>query len=94
MQKKAIAIFGGSFNPPLNSHSDLAKDVINNFKEVEKIIFVPVSTKYNKQNLVEDKHRYNMLKLICEKEEKFEVVFVEKGRGRYCIRLVSMTGNL
>lgn len=92
MQKKAIAIFGGSFNPPLNSHSDLAKDVINNFKEVEKIIFVPVSTKYNKQNLVEDKHRYNMLKLICEKKEKFEVSDIElkSSNLRYTIETLNL----
>lgn len=92
MQKKAIAIFGGSFNPPLNSHSDLAKEVINNFKEVEKIIFVPVSTKYNKQNLVEDKHRYNMLKLICEKEENFEVSDIElkSSNLRYTIETLNL----
>ena len=55
MQKKGIAIFGGSFNPPLNSHLELAKQIIINLDYVEKVIFVPVSTKYNrKNNLVDD----------------------------------------
>lgn len=77
MQKKIIAIFGGSFNPPINSHVLLAKQVLKKIKSVEKIIFVPVSTKYKKENLIEDKHRYNMLKIICNKEDQLEVSSVE-----------------
>ena len=67
MQRKTIAIFGGSFNPPINSHIILAKQVL---KKVEKIIFVPISTKYKKEGLEKDEHRYNMLKIICDKEKK------------------------
>ena len=77
MDKKGIAIFGGSFNPPLNSHIILAKEIINKFDAVEKLIFVPVSTKYQKDNLVQNKHRYDMLKLICNKENKLEVSDIE-----------------
>ena len=77
MQRKVIAIFGGSFNPPINSHISLARQILKKCKKIEKIIFVPVSTKYQKQNLIEDKHRYNMLKIICNKETKLEVSDVE-----------------
>lgn len=78
MQKKAIAIFGGSFNPPLNSHLELAKQIVENLNYIEKIIYVPVSTKYNrKSNLIEDTHRYNMLEIMCEDEEKLEVSNIE-----------------
>ncbi len=77
MSKKIIAIFGGSFNPPINSHVFLAKQIIENLNDIEKIIFVPVSIKYRKQNLIEDEHRLNMLKIICDKEEKMEVSDVE-----------------
>lgn len=77
MQKKVIAIFGGSFNPPLNSHIKLAKEIVSKYEKIEKLYFVPVSTKYAKQGLVEDKHRYNMLKLICNKEDKLEVSDIE-----------------
>ena len=77
MQKKIIAIFGGSFNPPINSHIYLAKQIIEKLENIEKLIFVPVSTKYKKQELVGDKHRYNMLKIICDKEKKIEVSSIE-----------------
>jgi len=77
MNKGIIAVFGGSFNPPLNSHFSLAEQVIEEINEIEKIVFVPVSTKYSKPGLVEDKHRLNMLKIICDKNPKFEVSDVE-----------------
>lgn len=77
MQKKVIAVFGGSFNPPINSHIMLAKQIIEKCKIIEKLVFVPVSTKYQKLELVSNKHRYNMVKLICENEEKLEVSDIE-----------------
>ncbi|MBO4816487.1 MAG: nicotinate (nicotinamide) nucleotide adenylyltransferase [Clostridia bacterium] len=77
MSKKIIAIFGGAFNPPINSHVFLAKQIIEKLNNIEKLIFVPVSTKYKKQNLIEDEHRLNMLQIICNKEEKMEVSDVE-----------------
>jgi len=77
MDKKIIAVFGGSFNPPINSHVLLAKQIIEKCSNIEKLIFVPVSTKYQKQELVEDKHRYNMLEIICHKEDKLEVSNIE-----------------
>ena len=96
MQKKGIAIFGGSFNPPLNSHLELAKQIIINLDYVEKVIFVPVSTKYNrKNNLVDDNHRYNMLELMCNGEEKLEVSDIELTYGRqlYTIETLGILKN-
>ncbi len=77
MDKKVIAAFGGSFNPPINSHYLLAKKIIEKCKIVEKLIFIPVSTKYQKSKLANDNHRYNMLKLICENKDKLEVSDIE-----------------
>ena len=96
MQNKGIAIFGGSFNPPLNSHLELAKQVIKNLCNIEKVIFVPVSTKYNrKNNLTDDAHRYKMLKLMCNGEEKLEVSDVELSYGRqlYTIETLDIFKN-
>ena len=75
--EKILAIFGGSFNPPLNSHFSLAEQMITEYENIEKVIFVPVSSKYNKHGLLENHHRYNMLKLVCDKNENFEVSDVE-----------------
>ena len=44
MEKKKIIIFGGAFNPPLNSHFSFAEQILNEFKDAEKVIFVPVNS--------------------------------------------------
>lgn len=75
--KKILAIFGGSFNPPLNSHFSLAEQMLTEYENIEKVIFVPVSTKYNKKGLLSNEHRYNMLKLVSDKNEDFEVSDIE-----------------
>lgn len=75
MSKKIIGVFCGSFNPPLYSHFSFAQQLLN--EGINKIIFVPVSSKYNKENLILDKHRYEMLKLVCDKNSNFEVSNIE-----------------
>lgn len=75
---KKIIVFGGAFNPPLNSHFSLAEQIVNEYENVEKIIFVPVNSKYQKSEaLLSNEHRYNMLKLVCEQNENFEVSDIE-----------------
>ena len=82
MDRKIIALFCGSFNPPLFSHFSLAEQLLNSDKNIEKIIFVPVSNKYNKEGLISDEHRFNMLNLVCEKNPKFEVSDIEFNSSR------------
>lgn len=77
MKKKQILIFGGSFNPPLNSHFSLAEQVINEYNNIEKIVFVPVNSKYQKVGLISNEHRYQMLKVVCDKNDKSEVSRIE-----------------
>ena len=76
-KKKEIIVFGGCFNPPLNSHFSLAEQMIAEYPEIEKIIFVPVNSQYEKVDLIENEHRYQMLKTVCDKNEKFEVSRIE-----------------
>lgn len=75
--KKILAIFGGSFNPPLNSHFSLAQQIVNEYENIDKVIFVPVNSKYEKEGLLENEHRYNMLKLVCDKNKDFIVSDIE-----------------
>lgn len=72
MDKEKIGFFGGCFNPPINTHINIAKNLLQN-NIVDKVIFVPVGNYYKKQNLISAIHRYNMLKLLCENYEKIEV---------------------
>ena len=82
MKKKIIAVFGGAFNPPTVAHIELAKQILNGIENVEKVIFVPVSTKYNKKELASDEDRYQMLKAICDKEKGLEVSRIELDSDR------------
>ena len=82
MNKAGIAVFGGAFNPPTVAHIDLAKQILKEMKEIEKVIFVPVSTKYNKKGLAPDKDRLSMLKNICNDEKGLEVSSIELDSDR------------
>ena len=82
MKKKVIAVFGGAFNPPTVAHIELAKQILHEIENVEKVIFVPVSTKYNKKGLASDEERYSMLKAICDEEKGLEVSSIELDSNR------------
>lgn len=68
-----IGIFGGSFNPPHKMHIDIALNLINK-KYVDRVIYVPTGNQYKyKNNLVQDKYRYEMLKIIANKHSNIDV---------------------
>ena len=77
INKKVIIFFGGAFNPPLISHFSLAEQVVNEYEQVEKVIFVPVNGLYEKSDLLDNLDRYNMVKLVTDENEKFEVSRIE-----------------
>lgn len=74
---KKIGVFGGAFNPPHNFHFSVAQEILNIDSSFEKIIFVPVGDKYKKNDLIAAEHRYNMLRLLCDKNSFFEVSRLE-----------------
>ena len=68
-----IGIFGGSFNPPHKMHKKIALDLIKKHY-VDKVIFVPTGSKYKyKNNLLSDKVRLEMLKLMCIDNKDLDV---------------------
>ena len=75
--KKQMVIFVGCFNPPHNTHFFMAQQVLNEYSQIEKIVFVPVNSQYKKAGLIENEHRYNMLELVCNQNEKFEISKIE-----------------
>lgn len=71
-----IGFFGGSFNPPTYAHINIAKTAIEELK-LNQFFFVPVGNSYNKPGLIDEQHRYNMLKIACENENKLYVENIE-----------------
>ena len=90
---RKIIMFGGAFNPPLNSHFLLAQQIVNEIEDVDKIIFIPVNINYEKKEaVIASEHRYNMLKLVCDKNEKFEVsrIEIDSNRPLYTIETLDI----
>ncbi len=65
-----IGFFGGCFNPPTNAHINLAQRALKECG-LDKVIFVPVGNFYEKKELISGHHRYNMLKIVCERTKKY-----------------------
>lgn len=74
--KQRYGFFGGSFNPVTNAHINLANLVVEKYS-LDKLIFVPVGNKYQKQNLADEQHRFEMLKIATANYNKLEVSDIE-----------------
>jgi len=77
---KKYGFFGGAFNPPTFAHINLAKQAIIEF-ELDKIFFVPVGNTYKKDGLIDEKHRFNMLKEITYNENNLDVLDIELNKN-------------
>lgn len=75
---KKYGFFGGSFNPPTYAHLEIAKNALDEIG-LDKVFFVPVGNSYDKTDLQDERHRYNMLKLMCIGEKNIEVEDIELG---------------
>ncbi len=73
---KKIGFFGGCFNPPTNIHINIANKLIE-AKKLDTVIFIPVNDYYQKDNLVNATHRYNMIKLAINKYSNLKVDDIE-----------------
>lgn len=89
--KPVIIVFGGAFNPPTNSHFSLAEQVVSEYEEVEKVLFLPVSDHYPKEDLLAAEHRVEMLSRVCEKNPYFEVSTLEVNSNRLLDTIESLT---
>ena len=58
-----LGIFIGSFNPVHEGHIKIVNYLIDN-NYVDKVLIIPSINYWNKQNLIELKHRINMLKFF------------------------------
>lgn len=85
---KEIVVYGGCFNPPLNSHFGLAEQLLNEYPNIQKVVFVPVgddyrnSSFYEKDTFIDAEDRFNMLKIVCDKNERLDVSRIELDEER------------
>ncbi|MFQ3675853.1 MAG: pantetheine-phosphate adenylyltransferase [Endomicrobiia bacterium] len=69
MNKKTVAVYPGSFDPPTNGHIDL---IIRSSKIFDKVI-VSIITNPIKQPLFSVEERYKMLKTVTKKIKNVEI---------------------
>lgn len=69
---KRLGFFGGCFNPPTIAHIRLIEETIEKVN-LDKVYFVPMGDLYEKEGLIEAKHRINMLNLAIKNNPKLEV---------------------
>ena len=74
--KDRIVIFGGTFNPPTRAHLDIATEALY-YLDAEKVLFVPVSDLYKKDDVEISYHRVNMLNLAIGNFRRLEIDFTE-----------------
>lgn len=68
-----IGIFGGSFNPPHKIHIERGLELVSK-QYVDKIIYLPTGSQYKyKNNLLPNKNRLEMLKIITDKYDCLDV---------------------
>lgn len=77
-----VALYGGSFNPPHLMHEKIAYTLLER-KIVDKIIFLPTSNYYPKKDLIDDKIRLEMLKIITKNSKNMEVSIYEFQKRTY-----------
>lgn len=76
---KRIGFFGGCFNPPTIAHIEIAEKALKECN-LDKLVFVPMGDKYLKKDLIEYEFRYDMLKLYCKYNSKFEVSDMQRNQ--------------
>lgn len=74
-----IGIFGGSFNPPHKTHQKIANYLVKN-NYLDKVIFVPTGSNYEKPYLASEQDRYNMLKLMIGNVSYLDISTYEFGK--------------
>lgn len=72
-----IGIFGGAFDPPHIAHLIIAEEVLISLS-LSKILFVPTYYPPHKTTTTSFEHRFNMLLLAIENNEKFTISDIEK----------------
>lgn len=74
-----IGFFGGCFNPPTIAHMEIATKALDTCN-LDKVFFIPMGNKYEKEDLIDFDLRFEMLKLCCENDSRFEILDIQKNQ--------------
>ena len=79
-----VLLFGGTFNPPHLGHLEIVKQVKEKLG-VKKVILLPAGNPPHKVGIdvLDVKHRVNMLRLAIENQKGFEISEIEANRKGY-----------
>ena len=79
---KRIGVFGGTFDPVHNGHVELARQAIKEC-ELDELIVVPVNEQPLKldRKLAPNNHRFKMLELAFNDDEKIAISMIEMEKG-------------
>lgn len=69
-------VYGGSFNPPTLAHFEIVNKLLENFNN-SKVIVLPVGNKYSKNDLIDFKHRFNMLEILFKNNNRVIISKIE-----------------
>ncbi len=72
-----ICIFGGAFDPVHNGHIKIALTAIKHYKFDKLIFMVSKEPPHKNKHVANFGHRYNMVKLITDKYDFFDVTDIE-----------------
>ena len=74
---KKTGILGGTFDPPHNAHYEIGRRAIEQYK-LEKVIFIPTGTPWQKDMKTSFEDRYKMTDLLIKDNKLFELSDIEK----------------
>ncbi len=80
----STAIFGGSFDPVHNGHLSLVRTVLDNVRDIGRVIVVPAAVspfKTERSGMAEAHHRLSMCRLAFEGQPKVIVSDIEIKKG-------------
>jgi nicotinate-nucleotide adenylyltransferase len=73
-----LAIFGGTFDPIHRAHLVVGREAADQFK-LDRVLYIPAGNPPFKQASASFEDRFNMVKLACNGDPRFEASRIEEG---------------
>ena len=83
LKSKTVAILGGTFNPVHSGHVEIARCALEQYADIEHLLFMPNSKTYYKDGtaIVKREHRLAMLELAIRDMDRAGISELELDRG-------------